>query len=213
MPIQLNEVEIRILGVLLEKEKTTPEYYPLTLNALANACNQKSSRDPVMELDQNTVIRALYSLKDKGLLLEKHEEGNRVAKYLHRFENVLKADDQERAALCVLMLRGPQTTGEIKTRTDRLTNFESPAEVETILQGLAARPDGPFVKRLEKQPGQKECRYRHLLSIPSTEKPAVTAPPLPPPSTSADRLATLEKRIFDLEFEVKDLKKKLKISS
>lgn len=211
MPLTLSDVEIRVVAVLLEKEKTTPEYYPLTLNALTNACNQKSSREPVMNLDQTVVIRALYSLKDKNFVLEKHEENSRVAKYAHRFDNIMSATEQEKAVLCILMLRGPQTAGEIKIRSERLANFVSPAEVETILQALSVRADGPYVERLAKQPGQKECRFRHLFSPYEIGKKEISEESNLQPSTSNgvvpdDKYQQLEKRITDLEAQVFELK-------
>jgi uncharacterized protein YceH (UPF0502 family) len=203
---RLDSIEVRVLGCLLEKEKTTPEYYPLTPNALTNACNQKSSRDPVMEVTQSLVIRAIFSLKDQGFIVEKNEEGGRVAKYGHNFSKVMTASEPERAVLCLLMLRGPQTAGEIRNRADRLAEFKSPAEVETILQGLATRADGPFTILLPRQPGQKERRYAHLFS----GEPTVTAASSPAPksvetavSPLEDRLANLEKRVQALEELIK----------
>lgn len=200
----LSSVEIRILGCLLEKETTTPEYYPLTLNALTNACNQKSSRDPVMDLDQTAVIRGLLSLKEKRFVYERHEEGSRTAKYVHAIENLLRASTEERAVLCLLFLRGPQTPGEIKTRGERLASFASPADVEAVLQELAARADGPFVQKLARQPGQKEARYGHLFGKETTSEaiaePATVDPTHPTVTSPTEvRLAALEKKVAALE--------------
>ena len=199
---RLNTVEVRVLGCLLEKEKTTPEYYPLTPNALTNACNQKSSRDPVMELTQSLVIRAIFSLKDRGFVIDKNEEGGRVTKYAHNFSKLMSATNEERAVLCILMLRGPQTAGEIKNRSERLADFNSPAEVESILQTLATRVDGPYTILLPRQTGQKERRYAHLFSgDPSEVKPALTDSETPKAANLPleDRIANLEKRIDALE--------------
>jgi uncharacterized protein YceH (UPF0502 family) len=217
MPIQLTEVEARVLGCLIEKSMTTPELYPLTLNSLTNACNQKSSRDPVMSLDEGTVARAFSTLQQKGLVFQKSESGNRVPKFGHRVENLLNGGNaKEVGAICVLLLRGPQTPGEIKTRTDRLCQFESTADVEVVLNELAARTDGPFVARLPRQSGQKEARFMHLFSgeAPATgpaPAPAAAKPVPAPPShaPAADqRLAALEDRVAKLEALVESLRPK-----
>lgn len=165
MDIELNAVEARIVGCLLEKERTTPEQYPLSLNALTNACNQKSSRDPVMDLDEATVQAALDALLKQGLVMNKSGFGSRVTKYQHRFCNTefgtLKLSDAEVAVLCVLLLRGAQTPGELRTRTERLHRFGDVGEVEATLEHLARRDDGPFVVRLTREPGRREARYAH----------------------------------------------------
>ena len=202
MPEKLSTVEVRVLGCLLEKEKTTPEYYPMTANALTNACNQKSSRDPVMELTQSLVIRAIYSLKDRGLVIERNDEGSRVSKYGHNFSNLMNATEAERAVLCILMLRGPQTAGEIKNRSERLADFKSPAEVESVLQTLATRADGPYTVLLPRQPGQKERRYAHLFSGDPTaavSAPEPAAAPTPDGISLEERVMALEKRVAALE--------------
>ena len=159
----LNAIEVRVLGALLEKEITTPEYYPLTANALVNACNQKSSRDPVVQYDEDTVLQALDSLREKGLTLRITGAGHRVEKFGHRLGETLNLGRRELALLCVLMLRGPQTVGELRQRTERLARFDSLAEVEQVLRLLASRED-PLARRLERAPGQKEARWVELFS-------------------------------------------------
>lgn len=199
MTTELTDVEARILGSLVEKERATPELYPLTLNALVNACNQKSSREPVMSLDYGEVEKAANALVDKGFAARRFEPGGRAVKYGHRAEVLLGTEDPKIVGLvAVLLLRGPQTLGELKTRTERLCAFADTAEVEALLQQLAARPDGPVVARAARQPGQKEARWRQLF----TPEVPVGAPPVAPPPPaphSADRLSELEGRVADLE--------------
>lgn len=204
---QLNEIEARVLGSLVEKSLTTPDLYPLSLNSLVNACNQKSSRDPVMNLDEAAVGKGLFTLLDKGLAERFHEPGSRVPKFLHNIGKLLPgADAKQIGTICVLLLRGPQTAGEVKTRTDRLCDFTSSAEVESLLQDLAAKPE-PWVAKIPRQPGQKEGRYQHLFSgaiaatVHLVPRPAQAAAPSP----AADRLAQLEKRVETLEALVKSL--------
>jgi uncharacterized protein YceH (UPF0502 family) len=163
MNVILNEVEARILGALMEKETTTPEYYPMSLNALVNACNQKSNREPVMSLDEDTVRTALYNLRNKGLAATASGTDSRVAKYEHRMHEVFNFTRGENAIICVLLLRGPQTPGELRGRTERLFKFEELSDVQGVLQRLAGR-DPALVKVLPRQPGTKEARYAHLLS-------------------------------------------------
>ncbi|MBI4249102.1 MAG: DUF480 domain-containing protein [Elusimicrobia bacterium] len=181
MVIQLNPVEARILGSLVEKSITTPEQYPLSFNALINACNQKSSRDPVMSLDTDTAGRGVASLIEKKLVERRSVPGNRVPKFIHRVENLFQgATAQQIGIICALLLRGPQTPGQIKTRTDRLCVFNSAAEVEGILQDLCARKEDPLVVRLARQTGHKEARYQHLFLGPVAG--AATAPRRAPPA-------------------------------
>jgi len=161
--VLLDPVEVRVLGALIEKETTTPEYYPLTLNALTTACNQKSNRDPVVALEDTTVVRALESLRDKGLARQLSGAEMRVPKHYHLFSEKLGLEPSETAALCVLMLRGPQTVGEIRGRTGRLHEFAGLAEVEQTLEKLSERQEGALVTQLKRQPGRKESRYAHLL--------------------------------------------------
>jgi uncharacterized protein YceH (UPF0502 family) len=176
----LNETEVRVLGSLVEKQLTTPEYYPLTLNALVAACNQKSNRDPVVAYDDSTVVAALDSLREKNLVYTFHGSTSRVVKYKHMFPNVFELDPAEVAAMAVLMLRGPQTVGEIRGRTDRLHEFGGLGEVQETLDKLAHR-DEPLIVRLDRQIGQKDARYAHLLSgevdaasLPATRERTVT---------------------------------------
>ena len=200
MMIELNEVQARVLGALVEKSLTTPDQYPLSLNSLIAACNQKTSREPVMSLDEATVGQGLHFLLEKSLAGRLHEPGSRVPKFMHHIEMLLTgADAKTIATICVLLLRGPQTPGEIKTRTDRLCEFASTAEVESLLQDLTLRAD-PWAAKLPRQPGQKEVRYRHLFS----DAAALNAAPVPSAAAPVDRLTQLEKRIEVLEALIKN---------
>ena len=204
MEFVLDQVEARVLGSLIEKEVTTPEYYPLTLNALVNACNQKSNRDPVVAYDEETVESAADTLREKGLASVVTGAGMRVAKYRQRFAETLNLGRRETALLCVLMLRGPQTLGELHGRTERLHNFSDLAEVESVLEQLIDHQPGPFVIRLPRQPGTKEPRFAHLLSgAPSM----TTAGDVPVQHTPReDRLAALEAEVRELREEMRGLK-------
>ena len=162
MEFTLTPIEIRVLGSLIEKELSTPEYYPLTLNALLNACNQKSNREPVMTLGEEVVRKALDNLRFEQLA-HKSAEGVRATKYCHNLKGNLRLDSKEMAVLAVLLLRGPQTQGELRNRTERMHAFKDLEEVETTLQALIKR-DKPLVSKLPRQPGRKEHRYAHLLS-------------------------------------------------
>src|SRR5690348_3066535 len=162
MDLLLHPVEVRVLGSLLEKEITTPEYYPLSLNALVNACNQKSNREPVVSYDEETVLQAIDRLRDKGVALVSTGRESRVPKYLQRFSEKFNFDRREIAVLCVLLLRGPQTPGELRGRTQRMYDFDDLEGVEATLTRLMEREPEPMVKRLAKQPGTKESRYAHL---------------------------------------------------
>ena len=211
MMIELNEIEARVLGALVEKSLTTPESYPLSLNSLVLACNQKTSRDPVMSLEEPAVAQALHALIERSLAGRIHEPGSRVPKFMHHAEILLDgADAKTIATICVLLLRGPQTAGEIKTRTDRLCEFVSAAEVESLLQDLSLRAE-PWVVKLPRQAGQKESRYRQLFAALSPEAAVrlapASAPAVAPPSSPAapDRVAELEKRVAALEDVVKRL--------
>lgn len=160
---ELNPIEARVLGALIEKDITTPDYYPLSLNALVNACNQKSNRDPVMNLEEEAVRDALFSLDGKRLAAGVSGADSRVPKYEHRLQEVFNLTRGETAILCVLLLRGPQTPGELRGRTERMFRFNDLSEVQSALQRLIER-ETPLVKMLARQPGTKEARYAHLLS-------------------------------------------------
>ena len=205
----LTSAEVRVLGSLIEKEITTPEYYPLTLNALTNACNQISNRDPVVSYDEKTVARALEGLREKKLAWMVTGVG-RVPKYEHRFSEALQLAEQETAVLCVLMLRGPQTVGEIRGRTGRLYEFKELEEVELTMQALMAAQT-PLVLRLPRQPGTKESRYAHLLAgeIQIEEREA-TNPRLEPATLEVrqenERLARLESELAQVRSELEQVK-------
>lgn len=201
----LDAEEVRVLGALIEKEATTPEYYPLSLNALVNACNQKSNRDPVVEYDDETVLGALDRLREKKLALVISGSG-RVVKYAQRISETLNLGRREVAVLCTLLLRGPQTLGEIKDRSERLFAFGDLGETERVLQKLAEMPEGPLVKKLGRQPGQKEARYAHLLAgEPSIE---TAAPGEAPATGQPSRLSLLEHELQTLRSEFQELKRR-----
>jgi uncharacterized protein len=203
--IVLDAVEARVLGALIEKQVTTPDYYPLSLNALVNACNQTSNRDPVTVYGEPSVTRALESLRDKKLAFVFEGAASRVTKYGHKFAETLGLSAPEVAILCVLLLRGPQTIGEIRGRTGRLHSFAGLGEVESTLEALASRAPQPLVARLPRHAGFKESRYAHLLCG------APEAGPAPPPSTAlaaaadGDRLGRLEQEVSDLRRELAEL--------
>src|SRR6201997_473500 len=182
MKIELSALEARLIGSLIEKQITTPDQYPLSLNSLVAACNQKSNRHPVMDLEEATVQNTLYQLARKHLVIEKSGFGSRVPKYQHRFCNTefgtLKLTPQELAIVCELLLRGPQTPGELRSRASRMAPFTDVSEVEAALARLSEREDGPFVTRLAREPGRRESRYAQLFSgevIGSTEQQASAA--------------------------------------
>lgn len=197
---QLSPTEIRVLGALVEKSIATPEYYPLSLNALVNACNQLTNREPVMALEESDVTRALESLRVQRLASVYHGSESRVAKYKHSLTDAILLTPGEVALLCVLMLRGPQTVGELRTRTERLFKFDTLPEVEEALNVLAARPNDPLVVKLPRQPGTKEARYTHLLSGPVAQAPS--AAETPSPAVSAPVASPAEARIAQLETEL-----------
>jgi len=207
----LNEAEARVLGSLVEKQVTTPEYYPLTLNALVAACNQKSNRSPVVAYDEATVERAAESLRAKNLVYLFYGSTSRVPKFKHMMAEVFSLSAAELAVMCVLMLRGHQTTGELRGRTDRLHDFSSLQEVEETLDALGAKEPEPLVLKLPRQPGQKEVRYAHLLSgevtadqVSAPEQAEAAAPHVVPRS---DRLAAVEQEVADLRREFEEFKK------
>jgi uncharacterized protein len=204
--VVLTETETRVLGSLVEKEITTPDYYPLSLNALINACNQKSNRDPVMNLNENEVRDALDSLNVKGLAGARSTAESRVTKYEHRLQEVFNFGRRETAVLCVLLLRGPQTPGELRGRTERMYRFGELDEVQSTLQHLIQR-EPPLVKMLPRQPGTKEPRYVHLLAgdVETWEPPATLAAAAGSPA-EAERIVRLETELTSLRAEVDDLK-------
>lgn len=199
----LDAVEARLLGCLMEKERTTPEHYPLTLNALTRACNQKSNRDPVMALSEETVVRVLDRLFDKKMGRRVISDDSRVPKYRHTFDEAFQVGPAEMAIVCVLLLRGPQTVGEIRGRSERLHTFSSLDEVAATLDRLAAMPEGPLVTRLPRQPGTKESRYAHLLCGEVTQEAAEVKEP------AALRVEAEDERIERLEEEVASLREEL----
>jgi uncharacterized protein YceH (UPF0502 family) len=197
-------VELRTLGALIEKEITTPEYYPLTLNALLAACNQKSSRFPVTDYQDHDLQNAISSLRTRGFAAE-ITGGSRVAKYAQRFTEKLNLGRRETAILCILMLRGQQTLGEIKGRTERLYEFSDLDEVEMVIHKMSDRPEGPLVQKLSPAPGMKEPRYAQTLSGPIDE----TAAPPPARAANPDRLSALEAEVAELKSEVAELRRLL----
>jgi len=204
--ILLTDVEVRVLGSLVEKDATTPDYYPLSLNALVNACNQKSNRDPFMSLDENTVRDALSSLQEKRLAGPVNSADSRVTKYEHRMQEVYNFSRGENAVLCVLLLRGPQTPGELRGRTERLHRFNDLDEVQFALQRLMQR-EPPLAKVLPRQPGTKESRYVHLLSGDVEGAPApLSTHAASGGDASLDRIEELEKNVILLRREIENLK-------
>jgi len=200
MDLILHPVEARVLGALMEKEITTPEYYPLSLNALVNACNQKSNRDPVVQYDEDTVEQGLRELREKGLLLMVSGAGSRVQKYGHRIAEKLNLGRREAAILCELMVRGPQTLGELRTHCDRMHHFDDVTEVETVVE---RNPE--LITKLPRRPGEKEARYAHLLSGPPSEVETATETAALP--ARQDRVSALEVEVAELRAQVEELKR------
>ena len=214
MELMLTEEEARALGSLVEKSVTTPEYYPLSLNALKNACNQKSSREPAVEYDEPTVARALEGLRDKHLVWFVDSPDSRVQKYRHRFPEAFGLSDSEVAMLAVLMLRGPQTPGELRGRTERLHPFASVEDVEACLQALSDREEGPLAARLPRQPGRKEHRWMHTLcGAPEIPEEQLTssreAPAFREVRAERERVAALEAEVAALKEDVLALREEL----
>jgi len=207
MELVLTETEVRVLGALIEKDITTPEYYPLSLNALVNACNQKSNRDPVMQLDESAVRDALSGLQEHRLAGPASGADSRVTKYEHRTQEVFNFTRAETAVICVLMLRGPQTPGEIRGRTDRLHHFETLDDVQSALQKLMQR-EPPLAKVLPRQPGTKESRYVHLLAgdVAVPEVVQAVSAVAPRNSGDAERISQLEEEVAALRRELGDVK-------
>ncbi|MFN0087173.1 MAG: YceH family protein [Blastocatellia bacterium] len=212
MTMVLNEYELRVMGAMVEKNIATPEYYPLTLNALTNACNQKNHRDPVVSYDEQTVVRALDSLREKTLAYTFHGSDARVPKFGHLFHKAFELNEAEVALMCVLVLRGPQTPGELRSRTPHLHTFENLPEVESLLQGLASR-EQPLVVRLPRQAGSRESRFAHLLAGDILLEEDLADPRPEPVTTRArtenERIAKLEEEIAALRNEMAELRLQL----
>ena len=216
MNIEFSSNEARVIGCLIEKEITTPDQYPLSLNALTNACNQKTNRDPVLDLSESEVQQSVDSLMKKYMVSDKSAGyGGRVTKYKHRFCNTefgsLKFSKQELGIICVMLLRGPQTPGELRSRTNRLCEFADAEEVEATLRTLMTREDGPFIARLPRSAGARESRYAHLFSgslesapEPDAAEPSQTAPGAP---TLSQRVSALEELVEQLRLQVDALKR------
>jgi uncharacterized protein YceH (UPF0502 family) len=207
MDIKLTETEVRVLGALIEKDITTPEYYPLSLNALVNACNQKSNREPVMQLDEDAVRDALEGLQEQRLAGPARGADSRVTKYEQRLQEVFNFTRPEIAVLCVLLLRGPQTPGELRGRTERLHHFETLDDVQSALQKLMQR-DPLLAKVLPRRPGTKESRYAHLLAgdVVEAEMPVYASTAGERNPADAERIARLEGEVAELRREVGEVK-------
>ncbi len=240
MNVTLTDVEIRVLGSLIEKELSTPEYYPLSLNALVAACNQKNNRDPVVEYDEKTVIQGLDGLREKQLAYRIDLAGSRVAKYKHALSDRYPLTRQQVALLCTLLLRGPQTVGELRGRSERIFPFRDLSHVEETLQSLIDEVEEPLVILLPKQPGRKEARYFHLFGgTPVSNADGCASPSLPSsdsrPSAPSENIQgssfgnelaqikaellglqsdyrILQERVADLEASIADLQQQLALS-
>jgi len=212
MPLELNAVETRILGCLLEKERMTPENYPLSLNSITLACNQSTNRDPVTSYDEKTVEEGLNELRDKKLAMVLFGAGSRVQKYRHRLPDHYELEPKEIGLLCVLLLRGPQTLGEVRTRSERFFNFASLDAVRECLDGLA-KPGTDLVRLLPQQPGQKEQRYTQLLSEASVLESYSSTAAAPVESATSgslrERVETLEKEVGDLKADLQRVREEL----
>jgi uncharacterized protein len=212
----LNQIETRVLGALIEKDITTPDYYPLSLNALVNACNQKNNRDPVMALGESAVAAAISSLQEKRMAGPAGGADSRVTKYEHRLQEVFNFDRREIAVLCVLLLRGAQTPGELRGRSDRMYHFEALDDVISTLDRLAQR-ESPLVMVLPRQPGTKESRYMHLFESKPEGLPegadwatVASASTQARSESVADRLASLEQDVAELRKEVAEMREQLR---
>jgi len=205
--VELTAEEVRVLGALVEKETTTPEAYPLSTNGLVLACNQRSSRDPVVEYDERTVTATMLSLRERGLARTQRGEGSRVYKHAHTLGNAFDTGPDELAVLSVLMLRGPQTIGELRTRTERQHAFASLDAVDSVLRGLAER-ESPLVRQLPRQPGQKEARWRHVLGGGEPAE-ASTEPSTRAPEPAGGRADTLAAEVAELRSELAALREEV----
>jgi uncharacterized protein len=221
MKIELTALEARVIGCLIEKAITTPDQYPLSLNALVNACNQKSNRDPMMDLSEADVQHTVDALSRKHFVMEKSGFGSRVPKYQHRFCNTefgtLKLDSQELAIVCELLVRGPQTPGELRTRASRMAQIGEASEVDAALARLRDRADGPFVVQLAREPNRRDSRWAHLFSGPVANAASESeiaevrslAAVAPASGRSDDRLAKVEREVQALRAELDELKRRL----
>jgi uncharacterized protein YceH (UPF0502 family) len=203
----LTDVDVRVLGSLIEKEITTPDYYPLTLNALVTACNQVSNRDPVVQYDDDTVTASIERLRKKNLVHQIKRSDSRVVKFRHVLAEEMSFDPRQLAVMCVLMLRGPQTVGEIRTRTSRLHDFTSLEDVEAAIASLMGRQPVPPVVRLARRPGQKELRYAQTLAGEISAE-SVDDAPAPAPERH-DRVEALEQVVAELRREMHDLRSRV----
>ncbi|HBH7912618.1 TPA: YceH family protein [Vibrio parahaemolyticus] len=208
MKVELTAIEARVIGCLIEKEVTTPDQYPLSLNALTNACNQKSNREPVMALSESDVLDAVDALIERRLVSDESAFNSRVSKYQHRFCNTefgdLKLSEQEKGIICCMLLRGAQTPGEIRTRTNRLATFHDVKEVEAVLEHLASEDTGPLVVKLPREAGKRESRYMHLFC--GEVDVSAMAAAVPATSSSSERVAQLEQEVAELREELDALK-------
>lgn len=212
MKVELTAIEARVIGCLIEKEVTTPDQYPLSLNALTNACNQKSNREPVMSLSEADVLDAVDALIERRLVSDESGFNSRVSKYQHRFCNTefgdLKLTEQEKGIVCCMLLRGAQTPGEIRTRTNRLATFNDVKEVENVLEHLANDEKGPLVVKLPREAGKRESRYMHLFcgEVDVSELAVATTAPF---SAGSERIAQLEQEVAELREELAALKEQV----
>jgi len=217
--IQLEQNELRIIGCLIEKSLTTPDHYPLSLNALTNACNQKSNRDPVLTLSEFEVQESLDTLIEKRLLMSHSDKGSRVYKYRHRFCNTefseLQLSAQELGIICVLFLRGPQTPGELRTRSNRLCHFDNVLETETVLNEMQNTDKGPYVTRLPREPGKRESRFTHCFTKDSDTSSNIHSQD-DSTNTESDkqlshngRISVLEEQVELMQLEIQELREQL----
>ncbi|HKR85896.1 MAG TPA: YceH family protein [Terriglobales bacterium] len=211
LQLNLTDIEARVLGALIEKDITTPDYYPLSLNALVNACNQKNNRDPVMNLGEDVLRQALASLQEKRLAGPAGGADSRVTKYEHRLQEVFNFDRRETAVICVLLLRGPQTPGELRGRTERMYRFEALEDVQSAIQKLMDRQP-PLARVLPRQPGTKESRYMHLLSgdrAPEYLESIASSSPRSSSDDAQERISNLENQLALLRSEIAELRREL----
>ncbi|MCC4223063.1 YceH family protein [Vibrio campbellii] len=212
MKVELTAIEARVIGCLIEKEVTTPDQYPLSLNALTNACNQKSNREPVMSLSEADVLDAVDALIERRLVSDESGFNSRVSKYQHRFCNTefgdLQLTEQEKGIVCCMLLRGAQTPGEIRTRTNRLATFNDVKEVENVLEHLANDEKGPLVVKLPREAGKRESRYMHLFcgEVDVSELAVATTAPS---SAGSERITQLEQEVAELREELAALKEQV----